>query len=91
MHEELEQFEQNEVWNLVPRPENQNVIGTKSIFKNKFNGEGKIDRNKARLVAQRYVQEERINYKETNALVARFDAIRLLLSFACANDFRVGI
>ena len=37
MYEELEQFEQNEVWNLVPRPEHQSFIGAKWIFKNKFN------------------------------------------------------
>ena len=42
MHEELEQFERNEVWKLVPRPEHVNVIGTKWIFKNKLNEEGKI-------------------------------------------------
>ena len=89
MHDELEQFEQNKVWSLVPRPTNQNVIGTKWIFKNKLNEEGKIIRNKARLVAQGYVQEEGIDYEETYAPVARFDAIRLLLSFACANDFRL--
>ena len=89
MHDELEQFERNKVWSLVPHPEHQNVIGTKWIFKNKLNEEGKIVRNKARLVAQGYVQEEGIDYKETYAQVARLDAIRLLLSFACANDFRL--
>ena len=89
MHEELEQFERNGVWNLVPRPEHQTIIGTKWIFKNKLNEEGKIIRNKARLVAQGYVQEEGINYEETYAPVARLDAIRLLFSFACANEFRL--
>ena len=89
MHEELEQFERNGVWNLVPRPEHQTVIGTKWIFKNKLNEEGKIIRNKARLVAQGYVQEEGIDYEETYAPVARLDAIRLLFSFACANEFRL--
>ena len=89
MHEELEQFERNGVWKLVPRPKHHNVIGTKWIFKNKLNEEGKIVRNKARLVAQGYVQEEGIDYEETYAPVARLDAIRLLLSFACANDFKL--
>ena len=89
MHEELEQFERNEVWKLVPRPEHHNVIGTKWIFKNKLNEEEKIVRNKSRLVAQGYVQEEGIDYEETYAPVARLDAIRLLLSFACANDFKL--
>ena len=65
------------------------MVGTKRIFKNKLNEEGKIFRNKGRLVAQGYVQEEGIDYKETYAPVARLDAIRLSLSFACANDFRL--
>ena len=29
MHEELHQFERNKVWSLVPRSEDQPVIGTK--------------------------------------------------------------
>ena len=54
MQEELEQFERNDVWSLVPRPESTNVIGTKWIFKNKSDVLGNITRNKARLVAQGY-------------------------------------
>ena len=89
MHEELEQFEHNRVWSLVPRPVHQNVIGTKWIFKNKLNEEGNVVRNKARLVSQGYVQEEGIDYEETYAPMACLDAIRLLLSFACSNDFKL--
>ena len=37
MHEELNQFKRNDVWDLVPRPKNQNIIGTKWVFKNKSN------------------------------------------------------
>ena len=55
MHEELNNFEHNQVWKLVPRPTgNHNVIGTKWIFKNKQDAHGIIVRNKARLVAQGY-------------------------------------
>ena len=50
MQEGLKQFERNDVWSLVPRPEITNVIGTKWIFKNKFDASGNITRNKARLV-----------------------------------------
>ena len=39
MHEELNQFKRNDVWELVPRPKNQNIIGTKWVFKNKSNDE----------------------------------------------------
>ena len=52
MHEELHQFVRNDVWELVPRPEGVNMIGTKSIFKNKSDERGTVIRNKSRLVAQ---------------------------------------
>ena len=54
MQEELNQFERNEVWTLVPRPKTTNVIGTKWIFRKKSDEDGNIVRNKARLVAQGY-------------------------------------
>ena len=50
MHEELHQFIRNDVWTLVPRPKEQNVIGTKWIFKNKSDAHGTVVHNKARLV-----------------------------------------
>ncbi|KAK0591752.1 hypothetical protein LWI29_007400 [Acer saccharum] len=58
MQEELNQFERNKVWTLVPRPKTTNVIGTKWIFRNKSDEDGNIVRNKARLVAQGYSQIE---------------------------------
>jgi hypothetical protein len=51
MHEELENFERNQVWTLVEPPRDVNVIGTKWVFKNKQGDDGEIVRNKARLVA----------------------------------------
>ena len=51
MHDELLQFQRNDVWTLVPRPEGEHIIGTKWIFHNKIDKEGNVIRNKARLVA----------------------------------------
>jgi hypothetical protein len=53
MQEELNNFTRNEVWHLVPRP-NQNVVGTKWVFRNKQDEHGVVTRNKARLVAKGY-------------------------------------
>ena len=58
MHDELHQFQRNDVWTLLPRPEGVNIIGTKWIFRNKTNEEGNVIRNKTRLVAQGYTQVE---------------------------------
>eukprot|EP00253_Pinus_taeda_P031356 PITA_31356 len=52
MNEELEQIEKNNTWELFPRPNDNNVIGTKWIFKNKLNKNGDVIRNKARLVCK---------------------------------------
>ena len=51
MQEELNQFEHNQVWHLVPRPHDRPIIGTKWIFRNKLDESENIIRNKARLVA----------------------------------------
>ena len=87
MQEELNQFERSDVWELVPRPNDQSIIGTKWVFRNKVDEHGVIVRNKARLVAQGFNQQEGIDYEETFAPVARLESIRMLLAYACYKDF----
>jgi vacuolar-type H+-ATPase catalytic subunit A/Vma1 len=82
MQEELNQFQRNDVWDQVPKPQHKNIIGTKWVFTNKLNEQGEVTRNKARLVAQGYSKQEGIDYTETFAPVARLKEIRLLLSYA---------
>ncbi|GKB25953.1 retrovirus-related pol polyprotein from transposon TNT 1-94, partial [Tanacetum coccineum] len=89
MQEELKQFIANDVWELVPQPKNRTIIGTKWVFRNKLDENGVVSRNKARLVAQGYNQQEGINYDETYALVTRLESIRILLAYACALDFKL--
>ncbi|GJT40280.1 retrovirus-related pol polyprotein from transposon TNT 1-94 [Tanacetum coccineum] len=89
MQEELNQFIANDIWELVPQPRNVTIIGTKWVFRNKLDENGIVTRNKARLVAQGYNQQEGINYDETYAPVARLESIRILLAYACALDFKL--
>eukprot|EP00253_Pinus_taeda_P010071 PITA_10071 len=58
MDEELDQIEKNDTWELVPRPLDKIVIGTKWVFKNKLNENGEVIRNKPRLVCKGYAQQE---------------------------------
>nr|GFB30003.1 retrovirus-related Pol polyprotein from transposon TNT 1-94 [Tanacetum cinerariifolium] len=69
MQEELNQFARLKVWRLVHRPEGKSVIKTKWIFKNKKDESSLVIRNKARLVAVVYSQQEGIDYDETFAPV----------------------
>jgi hypothetical protein len=74
MQEELNNFERNQVWELVERP-NTNVIDTKWVFRNKQDEHGVVIRNKARLVAKGFTQVEGLDFEETFAPVARLEAI----------------
>jgi hypothetical protein len=77
MHEELENFERNQVWTLVEPPRNVNVIETKWVFKNKQMDDSEIVRNKARLVAQGFSQVEGLDFGEIIALVAHLEGIMI--------------
>ncbi|KAI3681114.1 hypothetical protein L6452_35897 [Arctium lappa] len=89
MQEELLQFELQNVWDLVDLPQGQRTIGTKWVFRNKKDERGIVIKNKARIVAQGYTQEEGIIYEEIFAPVARIEAIRLFLAYASFMQFRV--
>ncbi|GJU30886.1 putative ribonuclease H-like domain-containing protein [Tanacetum coccineum] len=89
MQEELLQFKLQQVWILVDLPYGKKVIGTKWVFRNKRDERSIVVKNKARLVAQGFRQEEGIDYDEVFAPVARIEAIRLFLAFASYMGFTV--
>ena len=74
---------------FFPRPMDKNLIGTKWVFRNKLNEDGKVSRNKARLVWKCYSQEEGIDYGEIFNLVARLKCVETLLAFAVHKGFKV--
>ncbi|GKE88316.1 retrovirus-related pol polyprotein from transposon TNT 1-94, partial [Tanacetum coccineum] len=80
MQEELHEFDHFEVWELVPRPDKVMIITLKWIYKVKLDEIRGILKNKARLVARGYRQEEGIDFEESFAPVARLDAIRIFLA-----------
>ena len=89
MQEELNQFERNNRWYLVPKPEHQPVIGTKWVFRNKMDESGMVRLvvHKVRLAPQGYNQEERFDFDKTFIPIARLESIRMLLTFACHKNF----
>nr|GFD51371.1 Gag-Pol polyprotein [Tanacetum cinerariifolium] len=82
MQEELLQFKRMDVWVLVPIPGNISPLTLKWIFKNKHDEDQIVIRNKSRLVVRGYRQEERLDFEESFAPVARMEAIRIFLAYA---------
>nr|GFA75765.1 putative ribonuclease H-like domain-containing protein [Tanacetum cinerariifolium] len=89
MQEELYEFERLEVWELIPRPDKVMVITLKWIYKVKLDELGGIPKNKARLVARGYRQEEGIDFEESFAPVARLEAIRIFLAYSVHKNMVV--
>jgi hypothetical protein len=89
MEEELNLIEKNETWELVSRPKDKNVIGTKWVFKNKLNEDGWVTRNKAMLVCKGYAQVGGIYFEENFALVARMEVIKMFLAYACSRRIKI--
>jgi hypothetical protein len=85
----LNNFTRNQEWEFVETPKGHNVIEIKWVYINKQDQDGIIVRNKAILVAQGYMQVEGLDFGETYALVARLEAIRILLDYACAHNIKL--
>ena len=82
MVEEYSSIMTNNVWEVVPRPQNRSVVGSRWIYKIKYATDGSIEKFKARFVAKGYVEKEGIECEETFAPVARYTSIRSVISLA---------
>lgn len=90
MNKEYSSLVENNTWDLVNAPNNQNIIGCKWVFTTKRNADGDIEKYKARLVAQGCFQKENVDYFETYAPVVRHPTIRLILALAVQNKYFIN-
>nr|GEX57502.1 integrase, catalytic region, zinc finger, CCHC-type, peptidase aspartic, catalytic [Tanacetum cinerariifolium] len=89
MQKEIHEFKRLEVWELVSCPNKVFLIKLKWIYKVKTDEFGEVLKNKARLVAQGFRQEEGINFEESFTPVARIEAIRIFIANAAHKNMMI--
>jgi hypothetical protein len=89
MVEEYASIMQNDVWEVVPRPDGKLVISSKWFYKIKYAADGSIEKYKARFVARGFSQREGVDYSETFAPVARYTSIRSVISIAAEMGWKI--
>ncbi|GJW69886.1 retrovirus-related pol polyprotein from transposon TNT 1-94 [Tanacetum coccineum] len=89
LQDELNQFKRLDVWELVECPVDRNIIKFIWIWKKKTDAENTVIRNKSRLVAKGYGQEEGIDFEKSFAPVARLEAVRIFVAYATHKNFPI--
>nr|XP_048320090.1 uncharacterized mitochondrial protein AtMg00820-like [Ziziphus jujuba var. spinosa] len=89
MQGEFDALQQNKTWVLVPRPSNNNVVGSKWVFRTKYKEDGTVDRFKARLVAQGFMQFPGYDFDETFSPIVRHTTIRLILALGITRRWSI--
>lgn len=89
INSEFQALATHDVWELTPLPPGRRAIGSKWVFKTKFNADGTTARHKARLVAKGYNQRYGIDYDEVFAPVVKYVSLRLILAIAAQHNWEI--
>jgi hypothetical protein len=89
MQEEIYSIHMNDTWELTKTPHDKKKIGTKWVYKTKYNSDGSVERHKERLVAKGLTQRYGIDYQETFAPVARQETVRVMISLAAQKKWNI--
>lgn len=89
MAAELKNMLANHTWDLVDRPTDHHVIGSRMVLRNKYGPDGSLERRKARIVARGFSQRPGIDFSETFAPVARLGSIRLAAALASNRNLTI--
>ena len=89
MESEINLLNTNEVWDLAELPCGRKAIGSKWVFKRKYDSGGNMKQHKVRLVAQGFLQKHGVDYDETFCPVVRFESVRTVIALAAKHDLKL--
>lgn len=90
IYAEIKSLVGNETWTLVDRPSGEKVIGCRTVLRNKYKADGKLERRKARVVAKGFSQRPGVDFHDTFAPVARIGSLRTLVAIAVEQDMEIA-
>jgi hypothetical protein len=89
MQQEMDSLQEHDVWELTELSKDRKAVGCKWVFKVKHNADASVERNKARLFAQRFSQTYGVDYDETFSPVARFESIRTVIALSVQRGLKL--
>ncbi|KAK3725314.1 hypothetical protein QZH41_002591 [Actinostola sp. cb2023] len=89
MQQEMDSLHKHDVWNLTELPDGRKAVGSKWVFRVKYNADGSMERRKARLVAQGYSQKQGVDYDETFSPVVRFESLRTVIALSVKQELKL--
>ncbi|KAJ9565343.1 hypothetical protein OSB04_001309 [Centaurea solstitialis] len=89
MDAEMAAIISNYTWDLVPKPSDANIVGNRWLFRHKFDSNGRLERYKARLVAQGFSQQPGLDFDDTFSPVVKPATIRTVLSISISRNWPI--
>jgi len=89
MTEEYESIMKNDVWEVVPRPQDKTIVTSKWLYKIKHAVDGSVEKYKGHFVALGFSQKEGINYDEISAPIAIYTTIHSIIALAASQGWNL--
>jgi hypothetical protein len=89
MTEEYQSIMNNDVWEVVPKMKNKDVVSSKWIYKIKHATDESIEKYKEIFMARGFSQKEGIEYEETFSHVAIYTSIRTIIALAAKMKWKL--
>jgi len=86
---EISMLKEREVFELVPRPQGKNVVGSRWVYAVKWKEDGGVEKRKVRTVTKGFTQVIGEDYEETYASVAKLESVRLVCTVAAVRNLHL--